>query len=240
MAAEVSLFQEIEDSTWTVDDARGVLEGDFGGGLTARLGIGTHRTVESGEVGGRTRSILTIAGIGYDGRTEAGTRGGRTILEIQRGELHRSPKITGGNGSLLKSSALTERSQPIGSQALVRLELSGAWVQGPDALPRPEAAGLGGSANLRGHPEQMFRVLRYGLLRLETGVRMLPEGNRAYLFFDGAIYRPWPRGATKRAGSYGVGFRLRGAGGWVRLDYGIPSGEPSLSGRIHFRLETKF
>ncbi len=240
LAAEAALSQEIEDSTWTVDDARGVIEGDFGRGLTARIGVATHRTVASGNGGGRTRSILTIAGVGFDGRTEAGTRGGRSVLGLERGELRRSPMISGANGTLLKLNALSERSQPVGGQALIRVEVSGAWVQGPDSLPRLEAAGLGGSGNLRGHPERVFRALRYGLMRIEAGARMLPEGNRAYVFFDGALYRPWPRGATKRASAYGVGFRVRGGGGWVRLDYGIPAGEPPLSGRIHFRLETKF
>lgn len=240
LAAEGALSQEIEDSTWTVDDARALIEGDFGGGLTARLGVATHRTIASGDEGGRTRNLLTIAGIGIDGRTEAGTRGGRSVLGLERGELRRSPALPGSNGTLLRLNALSERSQPIGGQGLIRLEVSGAWVQGPDSLPRPEAAALGGSGSLRGHPERMFRTLRYGLLRIEAGARMLPEGNRAYLFFDGAVYRPWPRGTTKRASAYGVGFRVRGGGGWVRLDYGIPAGEPPLSGRIHFRLETKF
>jgi hypothetical protein len=240
VAAEVSLAQEIEDSTWTVDDVRGVLDGDLGNGLIARLGIASHRTVQSGATSGRTETVLTIAGLGFDGRAEAGTRGSRTTLDIERGEMHRSPKIPGAEGTLLKLRALTERNQPIGGMGLVRLELSGAWVQGPDSLPRPEAVGLGGSATLRGYEEEVFRVLRYGLLRLEAGARVLPEGNRAYFFFDGALYRPWPDGKTKDATSYGVGFRLRGGGGWVRLDYGIPSGEAPLSGRIHFRLETGF
>ena len=99
---------------------------------------------------------------------------------------------------------------------------------------------MGGGSSLRGYAEQQFRVLRFCLLRLEGGVRLLPEGNRIYLFVDHAILHRWPDGHDSQKTGYGIGLRVRAATGWVRLDYGVASGESPTSGRLHFRLETRF
>ncbi|MBM3287452.1 MAG: hypothetical protein FJY88_08905 [Candidatus Eisenbacteria bacterium] len=239
LAVEGALSQEIEDSTWTADEWRGVLEGDLGG-FTARAGLAGRRIVDSRPPGVRTSGLHTILGAAYDGRSQMGTRGARHEIEVRRGELDRTPDMEQGEGTLVGILLRGEQNRPIGLIGHLRGEYALGWVEGPDSLPRPDALGLGGGASLRGYPEQALRVLRYALLRLEGGVRMLPEGNRVYAFVDGALYRDWPGEKRSRLASYGVGFRVRGAGGWVRLDYGIPTDSPPLSGRIHFRLETRF
>lgn len=240
VSVEVGLAQYLEDSTWTEDEARGVLLADLGGGLTARAGLGWQRTILSAEQSSRTTRLSTIIGLSFDDRTEAGTRGGRIDLGLDTGSLKTSPRVVQGEGMLARVSLEGERNFLFGSRGQLRVELQSGWVEGPDSLPRPEAIGLGGGSSLRGYAEHQFRVLRHGLVRIEGGVRILPEGNRAYLFYDGALFRSWTGGSDTDRHAYGAGVRVRGAAGWVRLDYGIASGEPLTSGRLHFRLETRF
>jgi len=241
VAADVALTQTIEDTTWTSDGIRGAIEGDLGGGVTARIGLSRERTVGSYPgSSSRTSRVATILGTGYDGRSQAGTRGSRLDFEMARGSLERTPRLAEGEGTLTTIAMHGERNFLLGRRGHFRAECIGGWVEGPDSLPRPDAIGLGGGASLRGYPEQAFRTLGYGLARLEAGIHMLPEGNRVYIFLDGAVLRPWPSGAKERKAGYGFGLRVRGAGGWVRFDYGIPSGTSPLAGRIHFRLETRF
>ncbi|MFB3909134.1 MAG: BamA/TamA family outer membrane protein [Candidatus Eisenbacteria bacterium] len=242
VAADASLSQEVEDSTWSSDQARLGLEGDLGSGFFARAGLAARRNVASGIDPYRTSIVSTILGLGHDGLRESATRGDRAVIEIERGDLHRSPRRASGEGTLLRTVATAEENFPAGRSAHLRLEVEGGWIEGPDSLPRPDAFDLGGSAGLRGYEDGAFRALRYGRLRVEPGIRILPEGNRLYLFADGAFFRAWPGGTgkTEQRWGYGAGVRVRGAGGWIRLDYGIPKGEPPLAGRLHFRLETRF
>jgi translocation and assembly module TamA len=241
IAGAVSVAQSIEDTTWTSDNMQGALEGDLGNGLIARIGLSRERTIATlpGNTS-RTRRLATIFGIGYDGRSEAGTRGSRVDFEIVRGDLRRSPTMSSGEGTLTTLRGGGEENFLIGRRGHIHIEGVSGWVDGPDSLPRPDAMGLGGAMTLRGYPEQAFRTIGFGLSRMEAGVRILPEGNRAYVFLDGALLRPWPAGKVLRRTGYGLGLRVRGAGGWIRFDYGIPSGSGPLSGRIHFRLETRF
>jgi hypothetical protein len=241
IAADFALSQSLEDTTWTADRVSGSLEGDLGGGITARLGLTGERTVATlPGSSSRTGRVATIFGLAYDGRSEAGTRGSQLDFGLVRGTLKRTPHLDAGEGSLTTITTHGERNFLFGRLGQIRVEEMGGWVEGPDSLPLPEAIGVGGAASLRGYPEEGFRTLGYALGRLEGGIRLLPEGNRLYVFVDGAVLRPYPSGAVERRTGYGFGVRVRGAGGWVHLDYGIPSGAGPLAGRIHFRLETRF
>jgi outer membrane protein assembly factor BamA len=240
ISAEVSLSQSLEDSTWTRDEIAGTLQGELGGGWFARAGLGRQRIVYSGEPSSRSKRLATRLGLGAEGRSEAGTRGARFLFDVDTGSLHSSPERREAQGRLVKVAADAEANLPLRSLWHLRGELQAGWIEGPDSLPRPEAIGLGGGGSLRGYAEQQFRVLRFGLGRLEGGVRLLPEGNRIYLFVDHAVLRRWPDGRETQQTGYGLGVRIRAATGWVRLDYGIASGESPISGRLHFRLETRF
>jgi outer membrane protein assembly factor BamA len=240
ISAEISLSQTLEDSTWTRDEMAGSLQGELGGGWYTRLGLGRQRIVYSGVPSTRSRRVSTLIGLGAEGRSEAGTRGARFDFDVDTGTLHASPHRPGAEGRLVRFAGVAEGNVVLQTLGHLRGEFQVGWVEGPDSLPRPEAVGLGGGGSLRGYAERQFRVLRFGLVRLEGGVRLLPEGNRIYLFADHAILRRWPDRRESQETGYGLGVRIRAATGWVRLDYGIASGESPMAGRIHFRLETRF
>lgn len=241
IAAEFALSQSLEDTTWTADRISGALEGDLGNGVTARLGLTSERTVSSVPLASsRTGRTATIFGLGYDGRSEAGTRGSQVDFGMVRGTIKRTPHLQAGEGVLTTLTSHGETNFLFRRHGHLRLESMGGWIEGPDSLALPQALGVGGASSLRGYPEEAFRTLGFLLGRMEAGIRLLPEGNRIYGFVDGAVFRPFPSGAVERRTGYGLGLRVRGAGGWVRFDYGIPSGSGPLSGRIHFRLETRF
>ena len=176
VAAEVSIAQRLEDSTWTADEARGVLDADLGWGWSGRLGVSTHRTVASGPASSRTNRVMTILGIAFDGRTEQGTRGRHGWLEISRGRFVRRPSLVSGEGTLVSLAMKGEENLPVGGVGHLRIGSEVGSIEGPDSLPKPDAIVLGGAASLRGYPERAFRALRYGLLRIETGIRILPGG----------------------------------------------------------------
>ena len=240
IAAVGSLSQSLEDSTWTRDEGAVSLQGDLGGGWFARLGAGKQRIVFSGEPRSRSERLTTLVGLGADGRSESGTRGARFSFDVDTGSLRRSPQSEVAEGRLIKVRTDGEYNLLFRSAGHVRCAWEAGWIEGPDSLPRPEAFGLGGGSTLRGFAEEQFRVLRYDLLRIEGGIRLLPEGNRIYLFLDRAAFHGWPDSRRSQKTGFGVGVRVRAATGWVLVDYGVSSGEPVTSGRIHFRLETRF
>ena len=202
----------------------------MGGGLRLRVAVAGNRTIERGRSVARTRRVDTIFGLALDRRSEAGTRGSSLDAEVARGTVRRDPHLDAGEGTSVRLQARAERSVLAGRSGQFRLGMIGGVVEGPDSLPRPDAIPVGGGTNLRGYPEESFLAKRYATATFEAGVRVLPEGNRAYAFFDAAVIRPWDGGAAKHPSSYGFGVRVRGAGGWVRLDYGIPAGEGPLVG----------
>jgi hypothetical protein len=240
IAGDLALSQRLEDTTWTADQARIGLDGDLGGGLRLRVAVAGNRTIERGTSPARTRRVDTIFGLALDRRSDSGTRGSLLDAEVARGAVRRTPHLAAGEGTSVRLLGRGERNLLAGRSGQFRLGLIGGVVEGPDSLPRPDAMAVGGGWNLRGYPEESFLARRYATATCEAGIRMLPEGNRAYAFFDAAWIRPWNGGPAKRPSSYGFGVRVRGAGSWVRLDYGVPAGEGPLSGRIHFRLETRF
>lgn len=236
----LSVAQEVEDTTWTADQAEVVLDADLGNRFGVHGGVAYRRTVNSGPSPYAARNLETILGASYEDRAGLGLRGGAVAGTMRRGRIRRSPAYGPGEGITTRFDVAADRGFPLRSFAHVRFEALGTWVEGPDSLSRLDAAPLGGGGSLRGYPEGAFRATGIGIARVEAGARSDEDGGRAYLFVDGAVFRPWPRSATRREGSYGVGARVRGAGGYVRLDYGVPWGEPPLSGRIHFRLEARF
>jgi outer membrane protein assembly factor BamA len=240
IAGEFALSQRLEDTTWTADQARLGIDGDLTGGIRVRLAVAGNRTIQRGLATVRTRRVDTILGLAIDRRSDAGTAGSLLDLEVARGAVRRSPRLESGEGTLVRLSGRGERSFSGRRKGQLRLGIIGGMIDGPDSLPRPDALPVGGGTNLRGYPEEFFLAERYATVTVEAGVRMLPEGNRVYVFSDAALIRPWNGGPSKRLSSYGFGVRVRSSGGWVRLDYGVPAGEGPLSGRIHFRLETRF
>ncbi len=240
LACDLALAQQIEDTTWTADRARIELEGDLTGGIKARAGLSWSRTIDSGPQPSRSRQTATLLGLGYDNRGEAGTRGIRLDAGLRRGRLSRSPSLSAGEGMLSVLEGEAEAGVPLSDGWHVRLAGRGGWIEGPDSLPRPESFAVGGGESLRGYPEGLVRTLRHAVISFEIGWRQLPEGNRVYLFRDQGFLRRWPRGNDDQKGAYGLGSRIRGASGWIVLEYGVPDGASPLSGRIHFRLESRF
>lgn len=240
IAADFSLSQRLEDTTWTADQVRFGIDGDVGGGLRLRVALAGNRTIERGAVSVRTRRTDTIFGMVLDRRSGAGTAGSMFEFEVARGNLERSPHWDAGEGTLVRLVGKGERFLLVGRSGQVRLGASGGLLDGPEDLPRPDALPVGGGASLRGYPEEFFLCEWFWTATLEAGVRMLPEGNRLYVFTDVATLKTWGSGAVDHPSSYGFGVRARSGGGWVRLDYGVPGWGSPLSGRIHFRLETRF
>lgn len=240
VAGEFYLAQQVEDTTWTADRAQILLEAELPGGIRTRAGVIETRTIDSGPSPAKARQTATLLGLGYDNRSDAGTRGVRLDGVIRRGRLTRSPSFDSGEGILTTLNGLAEVGRPLRGGWHARAAAGGGWIEGPDSLPRPESFSIGGSGSLRGHAEGSFRALRYATASLELGWRQLPEGNRVYLFRDQGVIRPWPAGKDRWEGASGAGARVRGASGWVVLEYGVPDGTGPLDGRIHFRLETRF
>lgn len=240
IAADLALSQRLEDTTWTADQARIGLDGDLGGGMRLRLAVAGNRTIERRGGVSRIRRTDTILGLSADRRRDVGTRGAMVEVEVARGAVRRSPSLDAGEGTLVRLIARGEQNLLFGRRGQVRLGFSEGILDGPDSLPRADAMPVGGGQNLRGYPEDFFLARRYVTMNFEVGLRILPEGNRVYAFTDAAWLRPWNGGSAQRPSGYGLGLRIRGAGGWVRLDYGVPAGEGPLGGRIHFRLETRF
>jgi hypothetical protein len=240
IAADLALSQRLEDTTWTADLARIGLDGDLGGGLRLRLAVAGNRTIERGESVSRIRRTDTILGLSVDRRRDLGTRGSMVELEVARGAVRRAPRLDTGEGTLVRLLARGEHNLLFGRRGQLRLGVAEGILDGPDSLPRADALPVGGGTSLRGYPEDFFLARRYVTVSFEAGVRILPEGNRVYAFTDAAWLRPWNGKSAQRPSGYGLGLRIRGAGGWVRLDYGVPAGEGPLGGRIHFRLETRF
>jgi hypothetical protein len=149
LAAEGALSQEIEDSTWTRDDIRIAAEGEFGGGLSARLGLAAHRTVQSGFVS-RRRAVC---------ERSSGSRRSEKKPDARSAIYRRISARTCGaeDPEAERSSGCDVHGEStIRRRWFIRV---GSPLLGQD--PFPSATGAAGleKRDARGYPEQNFRVL---------------------------------------------------------------------------------
>ncbi len=253
---EGALQQQMQDTLFT----------RFRWGARARVALGERLTAEAGYEDERVVQPLgdvrdadaqnTSFTLDRDGRDEARAprRGTLARLEVTQTFTHETLAPQSGTppaGRDLTGGALQldgEWHRPLGRAAGLALETHAAdRFSSERVLGEWQRWPVGGSASLRGHDEQEFRVDRYALTRLEWRFFLGAPGQRAALFWDHAHMEtrlPVSTGGDRleriEADGLGVGLRLPAAGGDVDLDYGLAPGLGVLEGKIHLRLVTAF
>jgi outer membrane protein assembly factor BamA len=256
LRVEGALQQQIQDTVFT----------RFRWGARARVALGERQTVEAGfedervvQAHGAVRDAdaqNTSFTLDRDGRdvARAPRRGTRARLEVTQSFTHETlapvpgapPATRDVSGSALQVDG--EWHRPLGRASGLALEARAAERFGTQrVLGEWQRWPVGGSASLRGHDEEEFRVDRYALSRLEWRFFLGAPGQRASLFWDHAhmetrlaVTTGGDRLERVEADGLGVGLRLPAAGGDVDIDYGLAPGHGLLEGKIHLRLVTTF
>lgn len=254
---EGALQQQIQDTVFT----------RFRVGMRARLALGARDRIEAAfeqehvvqphaDVRDADAQNTSFA-IEHDGRDDARTprRGALARIEATQTFSRRTLRPVGGepaakadvSGAAARFEG--EAHARLGRAAGVALEASAAGrFDGRRVLGEWERSPVGGSASLRGHDEEEYRVDRFALTRLEWRWFLGAPGQRLALFWDHAVMETRlaadSTGASRlrreSADGVGVGLRLPTAGGDVDLDYGLAPGRGFLEGKIHLRLVTAF
>jgi outer membrane protein assembly factor BamA len=258
---ELALEQQLQDSTYTRTRTGARLSHVLGTGDRVTAGYEEERVFQTRGDASSANLQNTVFGFERDGRDDRASprRGTRLRLGgtgVTKRETLRAPRA--GEPATRRSraglaEARLEWHRPVAAGSGVALELSGTGrFSSERVLPDYERTPVGGAATLRGHDEEAFRVDRALLGRLEF--RWFPggAGERLALFWDharmftrvavtdagGAV--TGDRGEWRDADGFGVGLRLRAAGGLVDVDYGLEPGRGFLDGRIHLRLVSVF
>ena len=253
---EGALQQQIQDTVFTRFRWGTRARVALGGGLRAEAGFEEERVVQPhGDVREADAQNTSFA-LERDGRDEVRSprRGTRVRLEATQVFTHETLRPQPGAppaGRDVSGSALQvqgEWHRRLSRTAGLALETHAAGRFGSErVLGEWQRWPVGGSASLRGHDEEEFRVDRYALARLEWRFFLGAPGQRASLFWDHAhmeTRRALATGGDRLdrfdADGLGVGLRLPAAGGDVDLDYGLAPGRGALEGKIHLRLVTAF
>ncbi len=253
---EASLQQQIQDTSYT----------RFRWGTRARVALGERLGAEAAfdvervvQTQGEVRDAdvqNTSFALERDARDEARAprRGTFARLEATQAFTRQTLRpvpgepVTGRDATGGALQWTGEWHRPLGRATGLALETrAAARFSSESVLSDWERWPVGGSASLRGHDEEEFRVDRYALSRFEWRFFLAMPGQRAALFWDHAHLETRlaaPAGGTRRdaqeADGLGVGLRLPAAGGDVDLDYGLAPGRGVLEGKIHLRLVTAF
>jgi outer membrane protein assembly factor BamA len=253
---EGALQQQIQDTVFTRFRWGTRARVALGGRLRAEAGYEQERVVQARAEVRDADAQNTSFALERDGRDEVRSprRGTRTRLEVTQvfthETLHPQPGLPPA-GRDVSGSALQlegEWHRPVGRSAGLALETRAAGRFGSQrVLGEWQRWAVGGSASLRGHDEEEYRVDRYALTRLEWRFFLGAPGQRAALFWDHAhmetrraLAGGGDRLERREAEGLGVGLRLPAAGGDVDIDYGISPGHGVLEGKIHLRLVTAF
>lgn len=254
---EGALQQQIQDTVFT----------RFRVGMRARVALGARDRIEAAfdqehvvqphaDVRDADAQNTSFA-IEHDGRDDARTprRGALGRIEATQSFSRRTLRPVGGEPAVKADVSGAagrfegEAHWPLGRSAGVALEARAAGrFDGRRVLGEWERSPVGGSASLRGHDEEEYRVDRFALTRLEWRWFLGAPGQRIALFWDHATMETRlaadSTGASRlrreSADGVGVGLRLPAAGGDVDLDYGLAPGRGFLEGKIHLRLVTAF
>ena len=250
---EAAVTQQLQDTLYTRTRWGGRLRMALSPGRRLEVAYEEEQVVQTrGEVRSAILQNTTFA-LERDGRDDVLTprRGTRTRLSAT--QIFQRERLRTDDASRRKSrasavEATADWHHPLGARSGVALEGAAAGRFAAErVLGEYERYALGGTATLRGHNEEAFRVDRYVRTRLEWRWFIGRDGQRLALFHDAAWFETReavPTGGNRlsrgSASGLGFGLRLPAAGGLVDLDYGLAPGGGFLDGKIHLQLVTTF
>ncbi|MCB9462456.1 MAG: hypothetical protein H6682_02050 [Candidatus Eisenbacteria bacterium] len=243
IGASVEVFQQVQDTTFTLDRFEGRVFSDLGTDLTVSLGFELRRSVLGGAPSDVIRRGSTVFGLEWETlrpgrltgrRVEGSFRTGRSRYEFADG-TRRSERLD-------RVEFASESYWRRGTLAVLRTVLRAGGLSGAKDrdLPASEALWIGGATGPRGWDEESFATRRYVSGQFEAGVALAADRGRVYGFVDGAAYRSLATGSDERAGGWGLGLANESVRRSVVVDYGIPFGEGFSQGRVHLRVRTRF
>jgi outer membrane protein assembly factor BamA len=253
VSADLGLLQELQDSTYTRTRWGVRIGHTLGSGDRVEAGLEEERVVRTRGTAVTVGSTNTVFAYERDGRDDrlAPRRGTRVRLS-GTGVAKRSRANTAGavesRSRAGVAAAIVEWNRPLGPSTGLSWEVRGdGRFASEGVLEDHERTPVGGANTLRGQDEAAFRADRVVLSRLEWRAFPGSAGERVALFWDHA--RMWTRvdlgegvtrPETRDVDGVGLGLRLRAAGGWVDVDYGLEPGRGFLEGRVHLRLVSTF
>ncbi|MEZ4649260.1 MAG: hypothetical protein R3E97_10880 [Candidatus Eisenbacteria bacterium] len=243
VGASLEVFQQVQDTTFTLDRFEGRLFSDLGTDLTVSLGFEMRRSVLGSAPSDVVRRGSTVFGVEWETlrpgrlagrRVDGSFRTGRSRYEFADG-TERSERLD-------RVEFAFESYWRKGPVAVLRTVLRTAGLSGAKdrSLPVSEALWIGGAPGPRGWDEESFATRRYVSGQLEAGVALSGDRGRVSGVVDGAADRSLATGDDERAGGWGLGLANESARRSVVVDYGIPFGDGFNQGRVHLRVRTRF
>ncbi len=236
------LEQEVRDSTYSQLIWEGTIDAPVSWDWTVSGGLEYRRASLGAEPAEQHRRLSSVVGAHWSALHLSEWRGGQAEVTVRSGrDRVRAPDgSSAGSERRNRADLNAELLRRVRGNFAARLHLLAGAVTGGDSLPASEIYRLGGSADLRGHPEEAFPARRYGVGQLEAG-SLLSNGGWAYLFVDaGAIRGPEASASTSWKWGYGVGIAPRLGARSVALDLGFPGAPRFSEARIHLRFASRF
>ena len=245
-----SLVHDVNESVYSYTNWEIVGDLLIAGQWTIRFGRGGARAVETMEVGVTGRAITEgyfLAGVDLDRRDSARNpeHGFHLTAESRRGTKTFTPDTMEVHLDRTRWELGGDGYRRVGRRWLGVLRGRFEYLDTPeDSVPRWDLVEVGGAGSLRGYREDQFLTLGTVILQGEWRLRQDERGSAIYAFADAGFIQEEGRGLGDLFDRFllgtGLGIRQAKGPGILSLEYGIPTGESPLDGRLHLRLDAVF
>mgnify|MGYP000104587180 CR=1 FL=1 len=240
LAAEISLAQEVRDSTLDRAQADAKLEAPLGADFVVTAGLEYERATLGLAPAELRRRSGTLVGVLWDRLRPDAFVGSRVELVARSARVRvRPPGEATRSVRFDRAEFSAERYlRPAG--LLARARVTAAGIAGESSWSEVEAYRVGGPRTLRGTAEESLLLRRFAFAQIEAGAELAGEGF-AYLFVDAGWTREIGGSARSvRRAAYGAGLRSESESRTVQVDFGLPGGASFGEGRLHLSLESRF